>query len=129
MADEVIVKLKEAQLSVLAGTSLADSDYVRIVTSAGNSRKTTLESLMEFFSDSDPKAMLLTENIPNTVQTYTYTGDDITGILHKRNGTTIRTDVYTFTDTTVTEVRTLNTGQSLTIVTNLDTLETTVTKN
>ena len=121
--------IKESQLSTLAESSLTLADFIRIVSSSGNSRKTTLESLMEFFSDSDPKAMLLTENIPNTVQTYTYTGDDITGILHKRNGTTIRTDVYTFTDTAVTEVRTLNTGQSLTIVTNLDTLETTVTKN
>ena len=34
MADEVIVKLKESQLPVLAGTSLTDNDYVRIVTSA-----------------------------------------------------------------------------------------------
>ena len=121
--------IKESQLSTLAESSLTLTDFIRIVSASGNSRKTTLESLMELFSDSDPKAMLLTENIPNTVQTYTYTGDDITGILHKRNGTTIRTDAYTFTDTTVTEVRTLNTGQSLTIVTNLETLETTIAES
>ena len=41
--------------------------------------------------------------------------------------TAVRTDVFTFGTSTITEVRTLATGESLTIVTNTDTLETTTT--
>lgn len=56
MADEVIVKLKESQLPVLAGTSLADNDYVRIVTSAGNSRKVLLSDVAKHVANGTPIA-------------------------------------------------------------------------
>ena len=44
-----------------------------------------------------------------------------------RWGNSIRTDAFTFAEGSITEVRTLNTGESLTIVTNTETLVTTVT--
>ena len=70
---------------------------------------------------------LLHDEIPNTTQTYTFTDGSVSQVLHKSGSTTARTDVFTYATNTITEVRTLNTGESLTIVTNLQTLETAVT--
>ncbi len=74
-------------------------------------------------------AMLLHDEIPNTTQTIAFspTTGDVSSITHMRENTAIRTDVFTFGNGSITEVRTLNTGESLTIVTNTDTLATTVT--
>lgn len=70
---------------------------------------------------------LLHDEIPTTVQTYVFTDGSVSQVLHKSGSTTVRTDTFTYATNTITEVRTLNTGESLTIVTNLQTLETTVT--
>ena len=71
---------------------------------------------------------LLCEEIPDTVQSYIFDDDGtIEQVTHTSGTTIIRTDAFTFEDSTVTEVRTLNTGESLEIETDLDTLETTVT--
>lgn len=78
-------------------------------------------------SDLNDAMNLLNDEIPNTVQTYTFTDGSVSQVLHKLGSTTIRTDVFTYSTNTITEVRTLNTGERLTIVTNLTTLETTVT--
>lgn len=71
---------------------------------------------------------LLTDNIPDTVQSIAF---DSTGnvqtITHTRNNLAVRTDAFIFGTGTITEVRTLSTGETLTIVTNTETLETTVT--
>ena len=72
--------------------------------------------------------LLHLEEINDTVQTITYDANGVVQKIEHAQGTEIiRTDVFTFTDTVITEVRTLNSGESLTIVTNLDTLVTTVT--
>lgn len=71
---------------------------------------------------------LLDEAIEGTVQTVVFADDgSVQKIQHKEGNTLIREDVFTFTDTAITEVRTLNTGGTLTLVTNLETLATTVT--
>lgn len=68
------------------------------------------------------------ENIPDTVQTIAFdSAGNIQSITHMRGNVAVRTDEFTFADTAITEVRTLNTGEKLTIVTNTDTLQTTVT--
>ena len=67
------------------------------------------------------------DEIPDTVQSYTFVDGTVSQIVHNRSGVAIRTDVFTYGENTITEVRTLSTGESLTIVTNLTTLETTVT--
>lgn len=74
-------------------------------------------------------ALLLHDEIPDTVQSITFdsTTGNVSTITHMRDNTAIRTDVFTFGTGTITEVRTLNTGESLTIVTNTTTLQTTVT--
>lgn len=71
---------------------------------------------------------LLSETIPDTVQTYTFTDGNVSAITHTgANSTVVRTDTFTYGTGTITEMRTLSTGESLTIVTNLETLETTIT--
>lgn len=72
------------------------------------------------------RAILLAEEIPDTVQTYTFSGGSVTQVLHSRNGSAVRTDAFTYGSGVITETRTLATGESLTITTNLTTLETTV---
>ena len=68
------------------------------------------------------------EYIPGTSQTFTYSNGNIQSVTHKDgNNITVRTDVFTFGTNTITEVRTLNTGKTLTISTNTQTLVTTVT--
>lgn len=70
---------------------------------------------------------LITDYIPNTIQTYEFNDGTISKIYHKSGNTAIRTDTYSFTSSSITEVRTLNTGERLTITTNLTTLATTIT--
>lgn len=72
------------------------------------------------------KAILEAEEIPDTTQTYTFSGGSVAQVLHANGGTTVRTDVFTYGADTITETRTLSTGESLTITTNLTTLTTTV---
>lgn len=70
---------------------------------------------------------LLGDDVPNTTQTYTFVDGSVSQVLHKNGNDTIRTDTFTYGTETITESRVLYTGASLTIVTNLETLVTTVT--
>ena len=79
--------------------------------------------------DLSRKSMLLSDDVPDTTQAYTFTDGKVSQVTHSRNSVAIRTDAFTYGTGTITEVRTLNTGESLAIVTNLTTLETTVTYN
>lgn len=77
-------------------------------------------------------AMLLEQDeIPDTVQSIVFDGSgNVQSITHKKRtdqSVTVRTDAFTFTGNLITEVRTLASGESLTIVTDTDTLVTTVT--
>lgn len=73
--------------------------------------------------------LLQSEYIPGTTQAIVRNAaGKLTGITHtSNNNVAIRTDVFTFADDTITEVRTLHTGESLTIVVDKATLVTTVT--
>lgn len=79
--------------------------------------------------DSHSAEIALQEDaIPGTTQTITFDADgNVQRIVHSSENTVVRTDVFTFGAGTITEVRTLASGASLTIVTNTDTLVTTVT--
>ena len=83
-----------------------------------------VSDLTRQLSDND----LHLEEIPDTTQAITFDqSGNVQSIVHSRNNTAVRTDVFTFGENTITEVRTLANGHSLTMVTNLTTLETTVT--
>lgn len=86
-----------------------------------------VDTLKDDLSDVNDRLLLLDDNVPNTVQTYTFTNGSVSKVEHKNGNTLIRSDIFTYGETTITETRTLNTGSVLTIVTNLTTLETTVT--
>ena len=98
---------------------------------AENAAATVLENYDELVDDvSSLKSAiaLMQENIPGTVQTIAFdSAGNVQSITHTENNVAVRTDVFTFGTNTITEVRTLNTGESLTIVTNTNTLETTTT--
>ena len=70
--------------------------------------------------------ILQMDEIPDTIQSYTFADGSVSQITHSRSGVTIRTDTFTYGTDAITEVRTSSAG-TLTIVTNLTTLETTVT--
>ena len=84
--------------------------------------------LSQDVSDLKSHTLLNYEEIPDTTQSITFdSAGNVSTITHTRNNAAVRTDVFTFGANSITEVRTLNTGESLTIVTNTTTLETTVT--
>ena len=109
-----------------ADTALQSSDIDNTLTVSGkaaDAKKTGDE-----ISGVKNTLSLLDDEIPDTVQTITFDQNgNVQSITHSRNNVAVRTDVFTFAANSVTEVRTLSTGQSLTIVTNLSTLETTIT--
>lgn len=70
---------------------------------------------------------LRSDELPDTVQEYEFSGGTVSQVTHTRNNETIRTDDFTYTDSTIIETRTLSTGEVLEIETDLSTLETTVT--
>ena len=73
--------------------------------------------------------LLQVENIFGTTQSIVFdSAGNVQSITHKDgSNNTVRTDVFTFAANSIMETRTILTGESLTIVTNLTTLETTIT--
>ena len=99
-----------------------------VTTDKINDSAVTLAKLDSTLRQDHYFALLETESYPNTTQTISFdSSGNVSQIVHKSGSTTLRTDTFTFTDTTITEVRTLSTGQKLTLATNLDTLATTAT--
>ena len=116
--DEIRDLKEDAEQAVVDAQAVVDgitSERTQITTN-----KNDIAQLKEDF-------ILQMDEIPDTVQSYTFVDGTVSQITHNRSGVAIRTDVFTYGNNTITEVRTLNTGESLTIVTNLTTLETTVT--
>lgn len=76
-------------------------------------------------------ALLLLDDIPDTVQTLTRGADGkVSRIVHTSTaagGGAVRTDTFVFTDAAVTETRTLDSGETLTIVVNRTTKAVTIT--
>ena len=82
----------------------------------------------DFKDDVDIHRNLLSDGIFGTTQTYSIGKDgSVTQILYKSNNTTIRTDTFVYSTNSITETRTLSTGDVLVITYNLDTLEITMT--
>lgn len=87
-----------------------------------------VEDLKSALAEDDVLFKLHAEEIDGTTQTVVYENGQIKRILHKysNNDQLVRTDAYTFGDTQIVETRTLATGDTMTITTNLSTLQTTV---
>ena len=72
--------------------------------------------------------LLEKENIPATAQSIEFNEDgNVSVIRHQAGAELIRSDAFSFTSDSITELRTLYTGSTLTIVTNTETLVTTTT--
>ena len=81
-----------------------------------------LDNLTSKLSDKD-----LFDDIPGTTQTVTFNANDQpASVVHTSGTDTVRSDVFTWADGTVTEARTLANGRHVTYVTNLTTLVTTI---
>ena len=79
-------------------------------------------------SEQNVMALLTASEIPDTTQTYTFVDGAVSQVVHADgNDVVVRTDSFTYAENTITEARVLYSGDTLTIVTNLTTLETTVT--
>ena len=86
-------------------------------------------SLLTEITNSTIEENLLRSELPGTAVVVTFdSNDNPSTITHSKNGTTIRTDVFTWGTDTVTEVRTLATGKKITITTNLETLAQTISE-
>ena len=142
MADKRIIELTNERLI------LGDDDYAMIDSNEGTYKfklKRILDSIPapdttlsiagraadakatgDEIADVKEDFILQMDEIPNTIQSYTFADGTVSQITHSRSGETIRTDSFTYGTDAITEVRTSSTG-TLTIVTNLTTLETTVT--
>lgn len=71
----------------------------------------------------------LFDDIPGTTQTVTFNANDQpASVVHTSGNDTVRSDVFTWGDGTVTEVRTLADGRHVTYATNLTTLVTTISE-
>jgi hypothetical protein len=111
------------------------TDLLNIITEIETKGAETIASIPQDYtalttevSDLKSAFALFQENIPGTVQTIAFdSAGNVQSITHMEGTTAVRTDVFTFGTSTITEVRTLATGESLTIVTNTTTLMTTVT--
>lgn len=117
--------IKESEVSEIQPSEIDD-----MLENAGTS---LLEILSDFVTTGTlnihiAKSLLTKEEIEDTVQSIAFDqSGNVQRITHTRNNSAVRTDVFTFGTGTITEVRTLSTGENLTIVTNTTTLETTVT--
>jgi len=108
------------------------NDRVLLFKAADGSENAILMSdLLAYMQGDMPvRLKLLPDDIPNTVQTYEFQDENsVSKVLHKSEGVAVRTDVFAYGTDTITETRTLSTGERLTITTNLTTLETTVTQS
>lgn len=121
-------RLKETDSTLSVSGKAADAAATgQAISDETTARENADTALGEDIGDLKSAMNLLHDEIPNTVQTYVFTDGSVSQVLHKSGNTTVRTDAFTYATNTITEVRTLNTGERLTIVTNLTTLETTVT--
>ena len=115
-----------AEESLLGNTALPTT--AQTVTGAIAEHESDIVDLKSALEDSDTIALLHMDEINDTVQSIVFDSvGNVSTITHVRNNVTIREDEFAFGDGTITEVRTLNTGETLTIVTNTNTLQTTIT--
>jgi len=133
--DQTAANASAAQAAATAAQQAASSfttDTTLSVSGKAADAKKTGDELTAIKADLDAQdkyTILQNDEVPNTIQAYTFDNGKVSQVVHSRNSVAVRTDAFTYGTGTITEVRTLNTGESLTIVTNLTTLETTVTYN
>lgn len=124
--DEIIAETEAALADdVQRAEDAADSVASSVTQIATNTAD--IADIKEDLSESNVLQKLLYDNVPGTIQNYTFTDGTVSKVEHKSGNDIVRSDVFTYGESSITEVRTLATGEALTIVTNLINLETSVT--
>lgn len=127
----IAAEAEAAAASAQAGAEAA-ADAISDAQTAAEAAQTQVENMIATipsdYSDLSAKVLLEMENIPGTTQTPVFVDGVLTRIEHKNgSNVNVRVDAITITAASITEVRTLSSGQTLTMVSNLSTMETTVT--
>lgn len=111
-----------------AASTAGDSKFVRFDAAQPLTIAQQAQARANAAAAGEIEHLLTADVIPDTVQAITFDAEgNVSAITHTRAGATVRTDAFTFTDRSITETRTLSTGQRLTLVTDLDTLAITAT--
>jgi len=142
--NSVVEAVGNAGTSAVGSVNEAGTTQVGNVTNEGNNQvgrvqdkgNEVIASIPSDYSDLTAEVDDLTrqinhfdDNLPGTVQTVNFGADGKpSSVVHTKNGTTVRTDAYTWGDGTVTETRTTADGSYITMVTDLSTLVTTISE-
>jgi hypothetical protein len=118
-----------AGVKYTAEQSLTDAQKAMARANIGAGSATDVDNLKSAVQLDEKYALLLHDEIPGTTQTIAFDSSGNVSTITHTNGSNVavRTDAFTFATNSITEMRTLNTGETLTIVTNTTTLATTVT--
>jgi len=125
--------VNQAGAAQVTAVNQAGTTQVQAVEDKGDE---VLDSIPQDYSDLVDDVADLTrqinhfdDNLPGTVQTVNFGADGKpSSVVHTKNGTTVRTDAYTWGDGTVTETRTTADGSYIAMVTDLSTLVTTISE-
>lgn len=111
--------------NIISQSGTSDTETVDARTTLTGNVKPTLKSRLD---ESEELDMLYAEYIKGTSKTPSFVGEKPSKMTHERTSDNVilRTDDYTFTSDTVIEKRTLYTGKTITLTTNLNTLQTEV---
>ena len=116
--------LEPATTSVLGGVIIGNglaidgSGVVNVIGQASQADLTKHEKMN----------MLALDEVPNTSSSVEYdSSGNVTRILHRSGANVLRTDEFVYGATSISEIRTLSTNETLTIATNTETLVTTTT--
>ena len=108
--------------------TISDGDFTNVIDDTAGAGDKLLTWSADKLAHNEIIEKLRAEVIPDTVQAITYDASgNISQVTHSSGATVVRTDAFTFGTGTITEVRTLSTGQIMTLVTNTETLQTAVT--
>lgn len=106
-----------------AGTTWANTTKVGPTNIGGE-----VSTLKRAITQEQIEELLLRDELPGTSKTVTFdSNDNPASITHTANGSTVRTDVFTWGENSVTEVRTAS-DKRITITTNLTTLAQTISE-
>lgn len=117
-----------ANAAAEAASTAGDSKFVRYDAAQTLTTAQQAQARANAAAAGEIEHLLTADVIPDTVQAITFdTEGNVSAITHTRAGAAVRTDAFAFAEASITETRTLSTGQRLTLVTDLDTLATTAT--
>lgn len=132
-----VTRVGEAGNTQIDAVASAGTTQIGLVTAEGTTQVTRVQDKGDEVIDSIPADYTaltqkvsdkdLFDDIPGTTQTVTFDANDQpASVVHTSGTDTVRSDVFTWANGSVTEVRTLANGRHVTYITDLTTLVTTI---